>query len=269
MTISLVVIIFIGGLLVGLLTGLLGIGGGAIMVPLLYQIFLYLDIPSKPAFTSAVATSLLVIIVTATLASHSHYKNKLLDTHILFYLSLGSFLGAIAGSHIMIAIDDRIVRIAFGIFLWVLAVIMFLPKPKPHPESKPDLQKLHYFVLFLLGCFTGVVSSLFGIGGGIIVTIALTFFGLTIHRAIANVTALIVITALIGSASYISMSPDKSAFSNYMLGWVHPAAAISLLAGTLCTTKRGVKMAGRYSRNRLRNLLVLFQLIMGARFIFF
>jgi uncharacterized membrane protein YfcA len=270
MTISLIVIIFLGGLLVGLLTGLLGIGGGAVMVPLLYQIFLYLDIPSKPAFTSAVATSLLVIIVGAASASRIHYKNKLLDMPILFYLAIGSFIGAIVGSHIMVASDDRVIRFAFGIFFWILAAAMFLPKPKPHPDTnKIVLKPFQYIILFLLGCFTGLVSSLFGIGGGIIVTVALTFFGVSIHRAIANVTALIVVTALIGSSSYISMTADTSAFSNHMWGWVHPLAAFSLMAGTLLTARRGVELGARYSRSKLRNILVLFQIVMGVRFIFF
>ena len=110
MTLPIGLAIFIGGLAAGFLTGLLGVGGGVVMVPVMYQVFLHMHEPSKVAFTTAVATSLAVMIFSGAVAAYTYYKKGQLKPSLMLWAGVGTLLGASLGAHIMIATDDRVFR---------------------------------------------------------------------------------------------------------------------------------------------------------------
>ena len=261
MTLGIALVLLAGGLLAGFLTGLLGVGGGAVMVPLLYQIGLYMGADSKTAFVSAVATSLTVIIFTGAFAARIHYRNGLLEIPLLAWTGLGTVIGGVVGSNILIAADDEIVRFAFGVFLWTLAATMFLPPTQPKAHLAPVSYKAG---LVVTGVLMAMSAALFGIGGTTLVVPALVLlFGVPIHRAIATATALIVLTALVGASAYLIHGEAQDQ------AFVDPLAVVLLLPGALLATRFAIKVAMRFSRQRLRFAMVLLQLAIGARFIFF
>ncbi len=107
-------------------------------------------------------------------------------------------------------------------------------------------------------------AALFGIGGTTLVVPALVvFFGVTIHRAVATATALIVMTALVGAAAYFVYGEASEQ------PYIDPLAVLLLLPGALIATRLGISLAMRFSRQRLRYAMVALQLALGARFIFF
>ena len=113
----------------------------------------------------------------------------------------------------------------------------------------------------------GTVSGLFGIGGTTLVVPALVvLFGIAIHQAIATATALIVISALWGAGSYLVIGLSNP---GEMSGWIHPLAAAMMVPGALFCSRFGIMLAKRFSREQLKTTMVFFQLIVGARFIFF
>ncbi|MGH8727478.1 MAG: sulfite exporter TauE/SafE family protein [Burkholderiales bacterium] len=258
MTLTIALVLLVGGLLAGFLTGLLGVGGGVVMVPLIYEAQLYQGASSKTAFITAVATSLAVIVFSGAFAARIHYRNGSLELRLLLWTCIGTVIGGVLGSNLLIAADDRLVRLAFGIFLWVLAAAMFLPpvKPREHAYSARDKAGL-----VLTGACMGLAAAVFGIGGALLVVTALVlFFGIAIHSAIATATALIVATALTGASSYLVLGG-----ANY----INPIAVLLLLPGALIAARFGIKLAMRLSREKLRYVVVAFQLAVGARFIFF
>lgn len=269
MTLAIAVILFLGGLAAGFLTGLLGVGGGVIMVPVMYQVFLYLQEPSKVAFTTAVATSLAVMIFSGSAAAYAYRKQGLLDLRPMFWAGVGTLIGASIGAQVMIASDDRVVRIAFGVFLWLVAASLFLPKARPRPHD--HVPSVAYNAgLVAVGTVMGMVSALFGVGGGALLVPALVvLFGIRIHNAVAISTAIIVLTALFGTASYLTLGWNDPRTPVSGLGWIHPLAFLMLLPGAVYATRAGIRVAMSLSREMLRNVLVLFQLSIGARFIFF
>src|SRR5450631_928116 len=151
MTVGVAAIFLAGGILVGFLTGMLGLGGGVLMVPIVYETYLHLGTPAKAAFITAVASSLAVIIFTASYASWLHYKEDRLDLRLVTWMGMGTILGVLVGSHVLFSVDNRYVRLAFGIFLWVMALTMFLPtaKPKPHGWDLSPIEKLGLLFLGL------------------------------------------------------------------------------------------------------------------------
>ncbi len=269
MTLTIALILFLGGLAAGFLTGLLGVGGGVVMVPVMYQVFLYLHASSKVAFTTAVATSLAVMIFSGTAAAYAYHKQGLLDLRPMFWAGVGTLIGASVGAQVMIASDDRAVRIAFGLFLWTVAASLFLPKAQPRPHD--HVPSVAYNAgLVAVGTVMGMVSALFGVGGGALLVPALVvLFGIRIHNAVAVSTAIIVLTALFGTASYLTLGWSDPHTPTSGLGWIHPLAFLLLLPGAVYATRLGIRVAMSLSRDMLRNVLVLFQLSIGARFVFF
>jgi hypothetical protein len=269
MTLPIGLAIFIGGLAAGFLTGLLGVGGGVVMVPVMYQVFLHMHEPSKVAFTTAVATSLAVMIFSGAVAAYTYYKKGQLKPGLMLWAGVGTLLGASLGAHIMIATDDRVVRLAFGLFLWLVAASMFLPKANLRPHDHVPSWRYNAGLL-TVGTVMGMVSALFGVGGGALLVPALVIvFGISIHHAIATSTAIIVLTAVFGSVNYMIIGWHDPQTPALAIGWIHPVAWLLLMPGALFATRAGIRTAMGLSRERLRDVLVLFQISVGARFIFF
>lgn len=268
MSIPIALAIFIGGLAAGFLTGLLGVGGGVVMVPLMYQVFLHLHEPSKVAFTTAVATSLAVMIFSGSVAAYTYYKKGQLKLGLMLWAGVGTLIGASLGAHIMVATDDRLVRFAFGLFLWLVAASMFLPKAQPRPHD--HVASWQYNTgLMTVGLLMGMVSALFGVGGGALLVPALVvLFGISIHHAIATSTAIIGLTAVFGTANYMLIGWHDPATPALAIGWIHPVAWLLLMPGALFATRASIRTAMGLSRERLRTVMVLFLIGVGARFVF-
>ena len=161
-----------------------------------------------------------------------------------------------------------LVRFAFGLFLWLVAASMFLPKAQPRPHD--HVASWQYNTgLMTVGILMGMVSALFGVGGGALLVPALVvLFGISIHHAIATSTAIIGLTAVFGTANYLLIGWHDPATPALALGWIHPVAWLLLMPGALFATRAGIRTAMGLSRERLRTVLVLFQIGVGARFIF-
>lgn len=269
MTPIIVLTIFLGGLGAGFLTGLLGVGGGVVMVPVLYQVFLHIGESTKVAFTTSVATSLAVMIFSGLMAARSYHQAGQLRLQLILWAGIGTILGATIGAHVMIATNDRVVRFAFGVFLWLVAASMFLPKAALRPHD--HVPGVGYTIgLLAAGTVMGIVSALFGVGGGALLVPALVvLFGIAIHNAVATSTAIIVLTAIFGTVNYLIIGWSDPNTPAHGLGWIHPIAWALLLPGALFATRWGVRVAMGLSREKLRIVLVAFQVLVGARFIFF
>jgi hypothetical protein len=258
MSLMTIMTILLGGVGAGFLTGLLGVGGGVVMVPTLYQIFLSQGVTTRTAFMTAVATSLFVMIFSGAYAAYMHRRNGLLDSNLVLWTGLGTIFGAMIGAQLLIVSDDRLVRFGFGLFLWAVAASMYLPTAK---ERLKDQVTSHRYKagLVLTGCLMGIVSGLFGIGGTTLVVPALiVFFGIRIHQAIATATALVVVTALSGAGSYLIAGFNDPQTMSSGVGWVHPLAAGLMILGAFISSRAGIRVAMRISRAKLKGLMVFF-----------
>ncbi len=268
MILTVAAVFLLGGLITGFLTGMLGLGGGVVMVPLVYESYLHSGAAPKAAFITAVASSLAVIVFTGGYAAWTHYREGRLDLRLVLRMGLGTVCGALLGAHFLLQVDNGPVRYAFGVFLWIVAASMLLPRAaaRPHDASISLGAQLG---LVLIGVFMGVAASLFGIGGAALVVPALIlFFGVSVHRAIAAASAMILVTAVCSSLNYVLTGWHDPAAPAHGIGWIDPVAVLLLLPGALFTTRIGIRIAQGYSGRRLQILLMLFQVGVGARFLF-
>ena len=239
------------------------------MVPIIFESYVHLGAPLKSAFITAVASSLAVILVTASYASWLHFRQGRLDLRLTLWMGIGTIVGSFAGSHLLLNIDNRFVRTGFGLFLWSVAASLLLPKSETTVD-RPAMSRNDRIGLIVLGLFMGTLAALFGIGGtALAVPVLMRFFGISMHRAIAASTSMIVITALVSSVNYVAMGWHDAQAPVHGIGWIDPIAVALFVPGAIASTRMGIRLAQRFSRVRLRNLLLLFQLGVGARFIFF
>jgi len=195
------------GCIVGFTTGALGLGGGFIMVPTLIYIFQNLGISDDYVVAMAVGTSLSVIFLTSLNSAYSHSKYGNIIWKYSLLLGFSGILGTFAGVKIVTNyISGDLHRILFGIMLIILSLNMAFNKTNPKIESN---QNVNYLPVLLCGFLIGVLSSMFGIGGGTIAIPILTIFLKTpIKKSIGTSLGMMVIISLSGFLGYLLSSVE-------------------------------------------------------------
>ncbi len=213
-------VLILTGVGVGFTTGLLGIGGGFILVPILYYLLINMGFDPTMAIRAAFGTSLAIIIPTAISSAIGHYRKQQVDLKATIYMGGSGFLGALLGGYIATHIPGDISRILFGILLLLVAFRMLFFK-----EPLSYRIKLDNILLFLLvGYFAGIMSGLFGVGGGIILIPAMVLvMGFNMREAGGTTSAIIILTSLGGILAYIiygltvtSLPPDSVGYVNLL-----------------------------------------------------
>ena len=149
------------GAFAGVLAGLLGVGGGLVIVPVLTFIFTAQHLPDAHILHLALGTSLASIMFTSVSSLRAHHQRGAVDWMVVRRISLGIMVGTLGGSWVAAQLSTRFLKAFFVVFLYYVATQMLLNiKPKPHRQL-PGMT-----ALFGVGGVIGGVSSLVGIGGG-------------------------------------------------------------------------------------------------------
>jgi len=252
------------GIFAGILAGLFGIGGGVVIVPAL--IFL-----SGFTLIQANGTSLVVLLLpVGILAVISYYREKLIDVKAAGYLAIGLFLGVAFGSLIAINIPTNLLKVFYGIFLLYVSWNFMKPvelyqrkilnrEAKPVVKNEiPGKKNFPYLFMIIVGIFAGVLSGMFGIGGGlVIVPILIGFFKFDTKKAVGtSLGALLLPVGLPGVLIY-----RHAAQLNYIYAL---PVAIGVLLGALI----GARISISLSSKMVKRIYSVFLLIMGFYFIF-
>ena len=205
------------GIFVGLSSGLLGVGGGFIMVPLQFFLLTHYGVNSDYALITSLATSLAVIIPTSLSSIYKH--NKVLDNILIPGIKLGIFgiFGGFIGGVLAVHLPTNILKLIFALLLFALSFKMFFNKDFNF-SFKFDLNLLTYLII---GVGVGILSGLLGIGGGIfIVTILSSLLGFSLLEAIGISSVFICLTAVGGVISYIINGVNNNVLP-YSVGYVN------------------------------------------------
>ena len=169
------------GILSGLSSGLLGLGGGVIIVPALLMVFSWQGLIGSDLMHMAVATSLMTIIITSLTSAYSHNKHDHVNWKLVRKLAPALVLGGLLGAVLATQLSSKSLQQFFALYLFFAAVKMWVPNP-----ATPIRFLLNKPILMIFGCVTGVISSLVGIGGGTLVVPYLVMANQSIHRAIGT-----------------------------------------------------------------------------------
>lgn len=256
-------VLAIAGAAIGLLAGLFGIGGGAISVPVFFEVFQLLGHGPELAMPLAVGTSLAVIIPTSINSVRGHYLRGTVDMDLLRSWAAPVLAGVLLGSLIARYAEPWVFQLVFVVVASVNAAKL-LSGGKGWRLADQLPGKL---ALRLYGAVIGLVSALMGIGGGAVSNLVMTLHGVPIHRAISTSAGVGVLIAIPGTLGYMAAGWGRPDLPADAIGFVSLATFALTIPTALLTTRLGVRLAHGLSRRALETAFGLFLIAVSLRFL--
>jgi len=251
------------GCVAGVLAGLLGVGGGLVIVPMLDICFTTQHFPQEFIMHLALGTSLASIVFTSISSFWNHHRRGAVRWDVVRRVTPGILAGTFAGSCVASLMSTAFLKIFFIIFLFYVSYQMFSGK-KPNPSRNfPGLPGM-----FGVGGVIGVVSSLVGIGGGSLSVPFMIWCNLAVHQAIGTSAAIGFPIAIAGAAGYIYNGFIVSGLPEHSLGYVYLPALFGIVAASMLTAPLGVRLAHSLPVSKLKRGFAVLLLIMGIRMLF-
>lgn len=243
----------------GTAAGLLGIGGGVIVVPLLLVLFGLEGIEASVAMHLAVGTSLGTIVFTTLGSALSHYRLGAVELPAFRRLGLGLVAGAAAGAALAGLLPAEALKRLFGAFLLLGVPLMLLkPVPERHGAGRPA-------GMLAAGGGIGTLSAMLGVGGGILAVPYLIRQGLPMHRAVATSAACMVPLATCGALGFIAAGWGDPRLPAGATGFVYWPALLGIAAASLVASSAAARLAHRVPARLLQRLFALLLVVVGLR----
>lgn len=245
----------------GVMAGLLGVGGGIVLVPVLFWILSATDFAADISMHMAVATSLATIIFTSISSARAHHKRGAVDKDLLRRWAPGIILGALSGGLAAKYINGDGLRAIFGFIGVLVAINMATPKTLVISDRLPASSAVHGAISYVTGFF----SALMGIGGGTLSVPLLVAFSVEVRRAVGTASSfgiLIAVPAVIGFIVAGWSIPDRPPLS---LGYVNLPAAAIILPFTVGFAPLGAKIAHSVDPKWIKRAFAIFLGITALR----
>ncbi|CAM3607151.1 sulfite exporter TauE/SafE family protein [Pseudoalteromonas maricaloris] len=253
------------GSVVGFLAGLLGIGGGLVIVPVLSSILLYFKVlPPEQVVIAAVATSLASILFTSTSSAIAHHKNGNVPWDVAPWIMTGVALGALISGFLAALLPENAVRIVFAVSVVLIAIKMFYSSKN---ESTTRRQLPNKGILTVLTTITGGLSAMIGIGGGALLVPLLTFFSVDMKKAIGCASACGIVIALFGSVGYISSGSAQLALTDGFAGFVYLPALLGIVCTSWFTAPMGAKATHHLPVATIKKVFAVLLLVMAVNMV--
>ena len=245
-------ILLFSGLISGVLTILFGFAGGFVIVPLVYSIIrLTTDIDSlayASAFKSAVATSLLLMIINSGLATYQQYQRNIIKTQYLFPLAYWIGLGAVFGTMISIHISAEILKWSFAIYLCITILDCLKRQFKTLKSNQDSARLLNKKEQRLGGLCIGSIAAALGVGGSVMTVPLFRRCGLDMNTSVALANPLSMPVALAGCLTFImSQILQPQNLGHNFIGYFYYPALICLIIGGFIGMKIAIFWAGKLS----------------------
>ena len=261
---TLVGALILAGAGIGFLAGLFGVGGGAISVPVFFEIFGVLGYPPEVSMPIAVGTSLAVIVPTSISSARGHQQRGTLELDVLRCWALPILLGVAAGSVIARFASPAVFQAAFVCVATINAArLLASGKGWRLRDTLPGR-----LAMYASGMGIGLVSSIMGIGGGALSTMFLTLHGMPIHRAVSTSAGVGALIAIPGTMGYILAGLGRHDLPPGTLGFVSLIALALTIPTSLLTTRFGVALAHRLTRRALELAFGSFLVLVALRFLY-
>jgi uncharacterized membrane protein YfcA len=264
--VELMVAFILLGIVVGVMAGLLGIGGGAIMVPVLATIFIYQGIPKESVVHLALGTSMACIMLTSFSSMRSHHQNGAVNWSLVKQMAVGMVVGTFSATFLTAYLSAKALAIFFAAFMAYVSVQMFRNKKVQSSSAEINRNELRLVTLGI-----GVISALVSIGGGSLTVPYLTWRGINIKSAIATSAALGFFIAIAGTLGYLINGKLNTASTAYTFGYIYLPAVLLVSIPSYFTAPLGAKLTQRLPIHTLKKifgvLLMLLSLKMLASFI--
>jgi hypothetical protein len=262
-----ILILLAAGAGTGFASGLLGIGGGSIMIPVSYWLIISMGISQDLAVKIAFGTSLLVILPTALSGSWRHNKERAVRWKVALVLGSCALAGALVGATLAAHIPGEILKKGFGGLILAIALWMgsgVSPKPRGGDAELRENLRLAAACGFPIGMVTGLT----GLGGGVlIVPVLVLALNFPIHLAVGTSVASIILASLGGIAGYIVNGLEVSGLLPYSIGYINLPIWLCLAATSIPLAQLGARTAHRLPAKPLRYIFIAFVVYAGLEMI--
>ena len=264
---ALLMILLVGGV-VGLVAGLVGVGGGIVMVPVLYLLLSqpeWAGIALDPQLQVVVAhaTSLFVAIPTSISAVVAYKRADLVVWQVSVPLGLGAAAGAVAGAQVAVSLPPELLKALFGVLLVAAGVRLLRSKKK---QGGGNLRQLHPAVILSLGLGIGFIASMLGVGGGIV---AIPFLIYLLRIPLAKVAStsmgMVMFVTIAATISYGLAGFRVGDLGPWMAGFVYAPAGLALMPGAVVGARLGARLNQRMKLRALQVMFAVVFVLLGLR----
>lgn len=258
---ALVLVVTVAGLGAGIVAGLLGVGGGIVLVPVLSEVWAFLGVAPELRLPLAVGTSLATIFPTAIRSTSGHHKKGAVDWELLRAWAPATIAGACLGMVVARNVGGAGLTLVFAGGAAFLALLLMFTNENTRIADAPPQGPFAW--PYALG--NGALSAMMGIGGGAFGATILTLHGYAIHRAIGTSAGFGLMIAVPGTIGMIVNGWGQQGLPPLSLGYVNLLAMFLIVPATMISTPWGVHAAHALSRTVLRRVFAAFLLLTALR----
>lgn len=256
---TLIIYCLVGGV-AGILAGLLGIGGGLVIVPMLVYVFEINALPGELIMHLALATSMASIMFTSISSFMAHHRRGAVRWDVVRKIVVGILTGTFLGSFYASSLSTNFLKIFFVLFLYFVATQLLINKKPKGGRDLPGMAGM-----FAVGNIIGAVSSFVGIGGGTLSVPFMLWCNIKVHNAIGTSAAIGLPIAVAGTFGYIVGGWKVAALPAYSLGYVYLPALLGIAAASVLTAPLGVKLAHSLPVDKLKRIFALLLFVVATK----
>ncbi|WP_181708288.1 sulfite exporter TauE/SafE family protein [Chthonobacter rhizosphaerae] len=257
----LVVSLLVTGAVAGFVAGLLGVGGGIVIVPVLYYVFTLLDMDEDVKMHVAVGTSLSTIIATSAMSMRAHWRKGAVDTAMLKRWSVAIVVGVIAGTALASSVKGPALTAVFGAVALIVSAHMGFSRPHWRVSDHPP----RGFGEQLIAAGIGMVSAMMGIGGGTLSVPTLTLFNYPIHRAVGTAAAIGFLIGIPGTIGFVIGGLGAEDLPPFSFGYVNLLGLALILPTSMLMAPYGARAAHALPTRKLKLAFAAFLFLTGLR----
>lgn len=252
------------GAIAGIMAGLLGVGGGIVIVPVLYFLFQLFGTSADVAMFVAVGSSLATIIATSISSVRSHHKKGAVDWPLLKRWAPGVVVGVIAGTWLASLLHGHALTVMFSILAFIVALRMLFSKTGGHFANSLPGQPLEFLFAFMIGS----ISVMVGIGGGSISVPILSAYNYPMRKAVASASGIGLIIALPGAIGFVVAGWEATGLPVGSLGYVNLLGFGLIVPLTVACAPLGAKIAHTVNPAYLKKGFALFLLLTSLKMMY-
>ena len=256
-----IVIMVFSAIVVGFLAGFFGIGGGLIMVPVLFYIFSFVGIEKTIVMHLAIGTSFLIIIPNSIISTITHMKFKAVNFNLVKTFGLFVILGVAIGTLFAVSLKTSSLVLIFSLMTMTFAIYFLIEREKINPAPRD----INLFYRVVLGFLSGFFSAPMGIGGGVYNTPIFKMFGYPINVAIGTSAAIGFLISLTGSLGFAASGNYFNVNAPLSLGFLNIPTFLIFVPITTFMAKIGAESVHKFDKKIVGKMFGIYLLLVSCR----
>jgi len=254
-------IMVLSAVVVGFLAGFFGIGGGIIMVPILFYIFSFFGMDKSFVMHMAIGTSFLIIIPNSIISTITHMKFKAVDFSLVKTFGVFVMMGVLIGALFAVNSKTSSLVLFFSIMTMIFAIYFLIEKEKINLRPK----KINLIYRVMLGFSSGFLSAPMGIGGGVYNTPIFKMFGYPINVAIGSSAAIGFLISIVGAITFASSGSYFNINAPLSLGFLNIPAFLIFVPITTFMAKIGAESVHKFNKRLIGKMFGIYLFIVACR----